>query len=510
MEELFPAGEIPTARHRIIADERTNSLVIEAPLARLDEMRRFLTTIDSPARGKGFLHVVRVLNADAEVLAQQLTALQGEGDGPLAGSSFKIVPDAPTNSLVIQALPEAFLALAEVIAELDVIPARIAIEVLVLEVETSRAFELGFDALIPLLLPDEVGDPVGFAKIGSIQQLVSPSATSLPFIARIARAPVSIPIIGPDGLPTQVLVPEGAAQLTAAQADVKITNLMSPFLLAASGKEHRFFAGEQIPLPVSSAPTTGTPATSPGGDFVTSSSIERKDIGVDLRVKPIALSDELVEIELDLSVESVDDISLTARTQIVADKSTASSLGPTLRKIELGATIRLLDGAVVLLAGSPQARVATSEIGVPFLRDIPVLGNFFRSTVELERRTRLVIALQATQMHTPSDERAESIQRRLAMERHLARTAPLLPDVADPYGLLVATRETRSEADGVVQELQGLPGTVRIVEWTWWDSTHYDVYLIGFPELEALGPVSISLRELGFQPKMAVIGETGH
>jgi len=491
---------------KIIVDERTNSLIVQGSAARVAEIRNLIETIDRPTRSATGFHVVRVVNTEAEALADHLRGLDfgGARPGVKPGEGIDVVADESTNSLVIRAAPAAFAEIARVIGELDRIPPRVAIEAHFWDVETTNSLELGFDALIPIVVPNDPSDTVAFAAIGNAGSLLTP-AVPTSFLARFTRKPLVIPIIGPDGVPTTAVVPEGAAQLTAAAGEVTIRALTAPYLLAATGEEQRIFSGDQIPIPVSSLSAStpsavgGTVAQDP---FQTSVEIQRQEVGVDFRVKPIAVSDQIVSLELHIEVTSVDE----AQALVAAALTAASGQGPTLRKFKLDANVRLTDGAVMLVGAAPADVAMTGEAGVPFLKDIPILGWFFRSTRDETRRRRLVVAVQANQIHSPEQQRAESTLRRLAFERHVARTDPLRALTNAPYAVHVATRATKPEVDQVIAELAGLAGTPVVVPVTEEERTRYDVYLVDFEEISELGPLTAELRARGFVTRLEVVG----
>jgi type II secretory pathway component GspD/PulD (secretin) len=235
----------------------------------------------------------------------------------------------------------------------------------------------------------------------------------------------------------------------------------------------------------------------PGGTsdaFVTSVAIQRADVGVDLRVTPL-VHDDNVELDLALTLSSVADSS---------EQSLAPSIGPVLRKLDLRAKIHLVDGAVAMVASAPQENTQVSVAGVPWLSRIPVLGVLFRNTSEKTRRSNVLILAQATLVSTPSDDRAETLLRRLAFERQLERTRPLSTVTEAPYALLVTTRTNRADADAVAQAL-ATHGTVEVVEWRRGDEDRFDVYLIGFTQLPELAAQAVKLRRAGYRPKMTVI-----
>lgn len=495
IEEAFQPGNAPELPLRVVVDERTNSLLVQGAPARIAEIRTLIDTLDAPARSASGLHVVRVVNAEAQALAQHLLGLDlgadPSADPPAAG--LEIAVDEATNSLVIRATPEVFAQVSAVIGELDRIPARIGIEAHVWDVETAKGLELGFDALLPLVHFEGLDDTIAFTAIGDVESLLSPPEV-VPFLARFTRTPLLIPIIGPDGLPTVAVVPTGGAQITAAEGDVSIRALTSPYLLAVTGEEQRIFSGDQVPIPVSSAASDSTDS------FFTSVAIQREDVGVDLSIKPTAVSEESVGLELHVEVSSVaESLSLVSEAE-----SGSGDQGPTLRKFKVDANVRMTHGAVMLVAAAPADVSTSSESGVPFLSDIPILGWFFRSTRAVDRTRRIVTAVQVHPIQSPEEQRAESTMRRLAFERQAQRVGPLASLSSAPYAVLVATRATRGEADRVVAELRGLPGVPALVPWQGDGGERWDVYLIGFEQISELGPVTAQLRERGFSTRLEV------
>ncbi len=507
LEFAFQEGDGPAIPWQVTVDARTNSLIVQGAAARVAEVRGLIELMDVPSRAASGFQVVRVVNAEAETLATHLRALEFDADRPAAaaavsaGSGIDVVSDEATNSLVIRAGPAAFAEIARVIAELDRIPPRVGIEVHVWDVETVKGLELGFDALIPLVAPRDPDDMVAFATIGDAASLLTPE-TAQPFVARFARSPLLIPIIGPDGNPTTIVVPEGAGQITAAQGEVTIRALTTPYLLATAGEEQSIFSGDQVPIPVSSGATAdATAPVNSQSPFLTDVTIQREDVGVDLRVTPIAVSDDLVSLELHIEVSTVAQVLTTLNEQ-----NQPEGQGPTLRKFQLDANVRLTDGAVMLVGGAPADLVASGEAGVPFFKDIPILGWFFKSTRDLERRRRLVVAVRANQIHSPEEQRAESIVRRLAFERHAQRTEVLRGLTSAPYALHVATRKTLAEAELVAAELEDLDGRPVITPSQGVEGERYDVILVGFDEISDLGPLSVLLRARGFVTRLEIVG----
>ena len=178
--------------------------------------------------------------------------------------------------------------------------------------------------------------------------------------------------------------------------------------------------------------------------------------------------------------------------------------GPILRQFDVETEVRLVAGSALLVASAPEEKQSAEVFAPPSLGSIPVFGNLFRVTRDIWRRSRLLVIVQATPMSSPDDQRAEAIQRRLAMGRHLQRTYPLR-SIEDPYALLVTTRTVREDADVIAYSLREV-GEARVVEWDWGGATHFDVYLVGLAELGEVAPLSIKLREKGYRPKLTFVG----
>jgi general secretion pathway protein D len=527
IREAFP-DDGDEGSYRLSADERTNSLVIAALPERLAEIASFVDLVDSNRRGDAAeLRVVRVRYADAEALADRLREASGPGrpgTGGLAGQrgaagrsggaqggarepGVSVVADAATNSLLIRATRDEFAELSRLIEELDRMPTRAVVDIAVYEVETTRSLALGLDLLIPLTIPDEAGDPVSFATVGDVSPFFSPLGDPGRFTARLTGDPFVLPIVDADGNPVDLIVPEWGAQFTAAQGDASLRVLARPHLLVSTGEEHQLFAGDEVPVPVSAGTTPATGATADDGTtpvtttsgFTSSKDIERQEVGVEIRVEPIGISPELIVLDLAVTVSSV------ASTVDATDQARAEELGPTINKVDLEATVRVPDGAIVLVGAAPQQIEIQADRATPFLSRIPILGWLFRTHAEAERTRRLVIAVQASAIDRPGEQLADSIQRRLAFQRAVEQRQTPAAIADAPYALLVATRATREAAESVVRDLSDVRRPATIVEWAHGGRILYDVYLTGFPEVAPLGTLGAHLRTRGYRPAVTIV-----
>src|SRR4029453_11104672 len=199
---------------RILTDERTNSLLVLAPRAQLEEVRSLVAKLDVPVHGGGRIHVYYLRNADAEELAQTLSGLlTGQPSRPSGGGSglggagaqppgaapaissvvaglagnITVTADPATNSLIIQASQEAFNTLSTVIEKLDVERSQVLVEALIMEVTLSDGKDLGFNALFRTINGD-----TDFL-VATATDTAAPAATTA---ATGPAAPIVAPFIG--------------------------------------------------------------------------------------------------------------------------------------------------------------------------------------------------------------------------------------------------------------------------------------------------------------------------
>jgi general secretion pathway protein D len=484
----------------LVGDERTGSLVVDARREDMERVRELLRSLDLPIPGKRDLHVVRVLNTDAEKLAEALDALLQDGDlgRDLADTPVRIVVDLPTHSLVIQAPADKFASIAEVIAELDVPPQRVSIEITVVEVSLTGDISLGFDTLFPVTgIPDDVDEVAdhGIVVVGTgvpTNVVGAPLGTTPDerFVGRITTEPILVEVAG-----TPVAIQAGAI-VRADAGEARFHTVLEPHLLMTSGDEHRIQVGDNIPVPVSSAASPvssdgSTPGVPTSSGLDTEVTFQRQDTGVDLRMLPTVFSAQALALEMELKVSEV--------------AGTDPDLGPEIASRDVTATVRLRDGEVALVAALRAPKRNQTRIAVPFIGRIPILGQFFRVTRDVQTQRVLIVTAQPTVLGTPADEQARSIRQRLAFERQQARTSPLAQLTHSPYALLVDTRENRSAAETVASEILDPRWLVQLARWERDEHEYWDVYATGFRSLGEASVASIALRDSGWQPRLTVL-----
>lgn len=333
-------------------------------------------TSTTPARTEQQRTTTQPGAAAAPATTTTTTATQrtGAGTAVSSGGTFvsretKIFADEITNSLIILAIPTDYAFLDETIKRLDTQPRQVVIEALIARVDLTDNLSFGFawslqtDINITGLKP--------FNKDINL----SGDAVSKPFGTTFDKG-------ASDGFTFIATDPSGIvrARLTAALKDSRAKILAAPHVLVSDNREARIQVGSQIPLATS---TTTTPISG-GTEFTntTTSTIQYKDIGIILNVKPQINDSGLVSLVLTQEVSSQGD------TVKIAGSDFAS-----INKTEATTELVAQDGQTIIIGGLIREDVTNSKDGIPLLSRIPLIGYLFSNTSRTSTRTELIILL---------------------------------------------------------------------------------------------------------------------
>jgi general secretion pathway protein D len=512
VEEIFNQSPVAANRAELWTDERTNMMLVRAYDELLDEIREFVYDMDRPVSGGGLIQVVPVINRDVTEIADILRGLaEGPSQGPpsqqvaesrfggeLSGRRYSITADVASRSLLVQADPETFDLLSRVVSELDVIPPRISVDVLVFEVQKPSGFSIGVDYFLPVKAPSDSDD---FAV--AIQSNPSgggtpraPSGSSVLF-GRYARDPVLLNITDDQGNVVTIPIPREDVSFQAGAQSVQTSILMRPHLLVLSGEEHELFSGNNIPIPVQSAGSTnadGSQAETLVGPTIRQD-ILREDVGVRLRVKPTLGQEGTIMLQLDLEVSNVTQ-SLAGDIEVV---------GATIAERVVTATIPLQPGQHAIIGTTQGTTKSYARRGVPFLMNIPFFGYFFSRLDETVNEVDLVIVAEAEVMRTHGEDVAETIRRRLAFERSLSRTADLGSLNDAPYAVLLDSVPSDGQAQVIAKAFAEDGFETRVTRWEASGSVVYDVYLTDIETFDDAGALSRRLNEAGWTPEITIL-----
>ena len=369
-----------SAHPTLVADERTNSILISGePTARL-RLLAVIAHLDTPLESGGNTHVIYLHYADAlemrEVLVGVSETIREEQEGGAAAtapsSPISIHADEATNALVITAPPEQFLALQDVIRKLDIRRAQVQVEAVIAEVSSSTAAALGVQW-------QSTQDTAGSGVFGGTS-FQSPTGL-IPSIGEVAANPATANSGGGlalgffDGttnvLGTDIL--NLGALVNLIRNDATSNLLSTPNLLMLDNEEAEIVVGQNVPFVTGSQQTTGGLAN----PFQT---IERQDIGVILRVTPQINEGDAVQLDI------------FQETSSISSSTSASDIITNTRSIRTSVLVE--DGGIVVLGGLMEDRLNESIQKIPVLGDIPVLGNLFRFREATSDKTNTMVFLR--------------------------------------------------------------------------------------------------------------------
>ena len=438
-------GEEPGApRPTVVADARTNSLVVRAGPAQLAQIKTLIADLDGqPAGEYATLHVYPLKYADAEAMVEVLATFMGQGVtsgregqrvaiGPRGGSvrfpapqpgpsmapgaeraaagndqplpvpaelvgDVRVSGDPATNSLLISAAPQDFAALGAVIEQLDVPRPQVYVEAIILEVSIDRAQAMGFD----FRGATSLGGATGLAAL-NLRDLgaavTDPSSLSGLILAAASNETVRLP----DGTE----VPAQVALFTALEQDQDINILSAPNILTTDNQEAEIVVGQNVPFITSRA----TDQANLDNLFAT---VERRDVGITLRLTPQITEGDTVHLIVYEEVSALEPLTDT-------DPEVAALVGPTTRVRSASTSVLAGHGQTVVIGGLLSETTQRMERGVPYLSKIPVLGQFLRRSDTARVKTNLLIFLTPHILRTHRALQAESVRRR----GRLAATLP--------------------------------------------------------------------------------------
>ena len=381
----------------LVADKRTNSVVVTADELTVDRIRKLVSYLDTPLEQSGNVRVIYLEYADAMEVAEVLTRVvqnisrleEGGSNRRQGNSDSTIEADEGTNSLIITADTDEMAALEAVIARLDIRRAQVLIEAIIVEMDVTEGQELGLQWLFSndsgmfgsnisaseaqrqrnqgiadALLPDDGSENIGTRAVaGALSQV--PGTT------------LGWGVVDEDLTMTVIL--------NALESDANSNILSTPSLLTLDNEEAYITVGQQVPFVTGSYTNTGT-GNGAQNPFQT---IERQSVGVTLKVTPQINEGDAVVLDIVQEVSSV------------APSLLASDLITNERKIET--MVLANDNDIVVLGGLVRDEVTDQTQGVPVLSDIPLLGRLFRNDSVSVTKSNLLVFIRPTIIRDDED-----------------------------------------------------------------------------------------------------------
>jgi len=445
---------------RVVPDERSNAIIVIGNMLEIRQAHALVAKLDRPLpKGTGRINVYYLKHADATEMVQVLAELVGtttstvprqilpgravtEGGGRFGSGSYRtatgsqslgdfgrstisrqssgalpgtgrsasqpgvaggiasagtggpavefesgvrVTADPATNSLVISAAPQDYATLREVIQQLDIPRRQVLVEAIIFEVSMNKARQLGIEMQGGASV---AGKGVAFGRVNFrnlnpvTQSLQGGDVSGIGSLSGLLAALVSDQsIILADG----TKIPAGAVLLSALEADQDVNVLSAPTIMTTDNEEAEIVVCQNVPF-VTSRSTNETNLEN------TFSQVDRRDVGITLRMTPQISEGDTVRL---LIFQEVSALVNTPEVQVL-------QLGPTTTVRSATTSVVVKDSQTVAIGGLISDTLRRSESRVPYLSDIPVLGNLFKFDDDSKDKVNLIILLTPRILRNPS------------------------------------------------------------------------------------------------------------
>jgi len=459
LERQGAKAEDPVNKPRFTADVRTNTILLSAAGKARLKLRGMIAQLDQPVTSGGntkviYLHyakaddVAKVLTGVSQQLEKQEDGKKSEGAGASrgrGGENFSIDSHEETNALVITAPPDMMRSLEAVIRQLDIRRAQVHVEAMIVEISDNKAKELGVQWLFAdskdgtttpggLINFTNTGTGIGSlgaagiaargqdgtstttidGTTGNVTTTTTPSngdggAALGTLLAGVQGAAFGVGKIRENGF-------SFAAFIRALGSDTDSNVLSMPSVTTLDNEEAEFLAGQEVPV------ITGS--TLGGNNSNPFQQVERKEIGVKLKLKPQINEGDAVRLDIEQEVSS---IAGTTGVDIITNKRTIKN------------SVLVEDGDTIVLGGLVDSDIQESVQKVPILGDIPLLGYFFKSQKTTKVKRNLLVFIRPTIIRDSASANQLSARkyetlRKLQLERQEdginlmpTETAPVIP-----------------------------------------------------------------------------------
>ncbi|MBI4690533.1 MAG: type II secretion system secretin GspD [Nitrospirae bacterium] len=373
---------------KAVADSRLNAVILVGDKGLRESMKGLISVLDVPSpEAQGRINVYFLENADAvelgKVMEGMLKGIQTSkppAQGipsmtPFEAGSVMITPDKATNSLVIVASPADYQGLSQIIKQLDRRRKQVFVESMIVEASIDKLKEVG--AKWRGIVRSE-GEPVVIGGVGSvdsnaIQSIISGlSGLTVGGMGNF----MTIPVTQSDGTTTDVSVPGFAALFSLSDFKDAVNVLSTPQILTSDNKEAEIVVGENVPF-------IGKRESDPTRSLSVFSTVDRRDVGITLKITPQITEGDYVKLDLYQEISSVKQDS----------ENIVISIGPTTTKRSAKTSVAVKDNQTVVIGGLMQDRDEDSLTKVPFLGDLPLLGWLFKYKSTSKKKTNLLIFL---------------------------------------------------------------------------------------------------------------------
>lgn len=363
-----------TSGYTLVADDRTNSILLSGEKQERVRLRALITHMDMPLELGGDTHVIYLKYAKAKDLVKVLTGVsqnlqkskKGKATAATSGAKTNIQADENTNSLVINASSGLMRSLRNVVSQLDIRRSQVLVESIIAEVSYSKQSELGVEWALDGTAGGTKTGPVGVLNFGNLAGLLADP-----------------PIIGSGlsfGLGTVTNGnPEFGLLLRALAGDTDSNILSTPSLVMLDNEEGEIVVAQTVPFVTGSYTSVGGSGATPNNPFQT---VSREDVGLTLKITPQINEGDTIKLELDQEFS------------VPTDNSIGENI--VTKKRSWNTTVLVDDGDVLVVGGLIDETLTEAEQKIPGLGDIPLVGWLFKSQTTKKLKTNLMAFIHPT------------------------------------------------------------------------------------------------------------------
>ncbi|CPR19677.1 General secretion pathway protein D [Brenneria goodwinii] len=360
----------------LVADERTNSIMVSGEPNSRQRTIGMIKQLDHEQAVQGNTKVIYLKYAKASDLVEVLNGVSDsiQGEQKNAKPAQALLKDVTikahdqTNSLIVTAAPDVMRDLEQVIVKLDIRRSQVLVEAIIAEVQDADGLNLGIqwgNKHAGMTQFTNTGLPIASVAAGAEQYRQDGAVDST-----LASAINSF-----NGIAAGFYSGNWAMLLTALSSDSKNDILATPSIVTLDNKEATFNVGQEVPV------LSGSRTTSGDNIFNT---VERKTVGIKLKVKPQINEGDSVLLEIEQEVSSVADSS----------SSSSAELGATFNTRTVNNAVLVGSGETVVVGGLLDKRTQETASKVPLLGDIPLLGRLFRSDSKQVSKRNLMLFIR--------------------------------------------------------------------------------------------------------------------
>lgn len=438
--EGVTAGKAAKYIQKVLADERSNSLIVMADAQGHTAVRDLVgkLDIDVDPTSRSQIYTYRLEHAKAEDVASVLNDLSQGGSGSnrnnqnsAAGkanaarkatregndsaaktnnepsgaiaafdSGMRITHDENTNSLVIIASRDDYEVVESVIKSLDVRRKQVFVDCVIVELSSTDGFDFSLAYHAPFSAGGE-SQGVAAGQFGTNSLGFDLTSALAGLVGGVYGKNVSVPVAGLDGTVTDVSIPAFGIALQALSTNQLVDIISNPSLMAVDNEEAKIVVGRKIPFPQSNG------LSSFGQPLVT---YQREDVAITLEMTPRINSEDFVTLEMRVEVQEIEE----------SDAIDVNQAGFITSNREIETVVVVGDNQTVVLGGLVGSTDTRVESKVPVLGDLPLIGALFRNRSTTQRRTNLMVFLTP---HIVDDEEdtAELMRVKEAQRREFLR-----------------------------------------------------------------------------------------